>query len=169
MTIERKNIRKKIVEVLTGATSAGDNVVASRTTKPFIEQLPAISVYTLADSVAQELTQTPRVMHRTIELVIDAHIADPNDPTDALDEIGEAIEQALSADETLGGLAEDLKLTDCQINLEGEANAILGAIRLTFEVTYLSAHPKETATTEFSELDAVWTDMAQDRIFLGEA
>lgn len=150
---QRKVIRQAIVARLIAAnTAAGARVTSTRIDPYKKTRLPAISVYCLrepvvnagSDSSIREITRDAKV-----EIVGTVAHSDALPADDAMDDIAEQIEDAMSLDETLGGAAADsvLESTEIQIDDEGGPDPLVGRIVLTYSITYRTTPPEGTADT----------------------
>lgn len=102
MAHPRTLIRNAVVAMLIAAnTDAGVRVTATRVEPNKKTQLPAVSVYTLSESIDVEESNdhAPRELERHLQLEIAAWVADSDAlPVDvAMDEIAEQIEAAMDA------------------------------------------------------------------------
>lgn len=145
MSLERKNIRAKVAEILGTIPIPGINgVFPSRQARVAPEEMPCILVYTKSES-AEEGIAAPRQYKRTLKLVTEVVRIDvgPTAVDDFLDTVADEIEQRLFKNETLDGLASDTKLSDTEIDFVTDAENEIGFCRLTFDVTYWTNAPRE--------------------------
>ena len=81
-TLTRKKIRDNVKALLLGNTDAGNNVFISRVNKPFLEELPAIFIYTGTDT--PRLTKKLETNYYTVcDLVIEC-VVSQNDENDII-------------------------------------------------------------------------------------
>jgi hypothetical protein len=150
---QRKLIRQAIVARLLAAnTAAGDRVTSTRIDPHKKTRLPAISVYCLRepvvdpgmDSSIRELTRDAK-----FEIVAWVRHSDSLPAADAIDDIAEQIENAMSSDETMGGAASDssLESTEIEIADEGGPDPLVGIVALTYSVIYRTSPVDGTADT----------------------
>jgi len=148
---QRQKIRQAVVDALRNKTSAEDRVAETRILPWRRHQLPGIAVYTLSETVDEASAQTaPRELERTVQLAIEAAVRYSDDVDDALDSLAEEIERVIHADDTLGGNASDCVLSATEVDIVGDADQMIGAIRLTYNVKYYTYAP----AAEDVELDA---------------
>lgn len=165
MTSKRKSIRHAIAAALTGNTSAGANVFASRTRSIPASKLPAILVYTSSET-AEVFNQSPRELRRTLSVGIEIAARADDDLDDALDDIAEQVERVMSEHQTLSGTASDVLLTGTEITLTKDGDNQHGAAILTYEVTYYTVDvsegiegpgvPDENVLRPFERAGAEW-------------
>lgn len=97
-------------------------------------QLPGVAVYTLNEPV--ERLTLARHQQRTLDLVIDVHVATTGDVDTETDDLCVGVEQAMEADPRFAGLAKDSFLAATEIGLSGEADQRHGLARLTYTIVY---------------------------------
>lgn len=142
MAHPRKLVRQAVVALLTGATSAGARVDATRVEPHRKTQLPAISVYTLSEeSTPESATSAPRELLRIVRVEIAGFVAhsDAVPVDDAMDNLAEQIEAAMDADRYLSGAAGEsvLERTEMQVREEdGRSDPLVGIVTLTYAVEY---------------------------------
>lgn len=168
----RKLIRKKIVEILTGATDAGVRVFPNASVPPAEEELPVILVYPRSES-AGKYAESPRELERDLDLAIEIVAKGPEVNVDLetpkegektlediLDDIADQIECAMSRDETLQGTADDSILTNTEFEFESVGGLPIGSARLTYSVTYFTMLPrdvsKQSGLAAFKKVEADW-------------
>lgn len=164
----RKVIRKKIAEILKDKTNAGGRVYPNATVPPWQEELPVILVYTVSEN-ASKYAEAPRELERalsvTIEIIaegpeVNEELADfkPGEVSveDQVDNIAEQVENAMSADETFGGLTDDSILTNTEFEFDGNGGSPIGSARLTYSVTYFTMSPR--SNPEFPAFNTAGVD-----------
>ena len=144
ITHQRQKIREAIVNILIDRTDAKKFVKPNFTAPIFIEDLPAILIYTRSEDI-EEFSISPRELKRTMQLVIEIVSAGTNDINlqDQLDTISEQVEQLLSQDDTLDCTVEDIILNSVEFEFIDEGNKPTGSARLIYSVIYLTEMPKE--------------------------
>jgi len=165
---KRKDIRKRVVELLKGKTAAKDAVFPNASVPPWHEELPVILVYPRNEN-ASEYAIAPRELKREVQIGIEIIATGPETDEegqsppegesleDILDNLAEEIERILAADETFGGLADDSILTGTDFTFDSEGGAPVGSCRLTYNVTYYRPSPDlEPGHDVFSKADAKW-------------
>lgn len=134
---QRAAIRHAVRDLLIGQTSAGSRVHATRILPYRKHELPAISVYTLEESVDPESRETaPRELDRRLQLEVAGWVAPAADLDDAMDALALEIEKAMHADRYLGGTVADSVLDGTTMGLHGEGDSQMGLVTLTYDVTY---------------------------------
>ena len=145
---QRRLIRDKVIDILTGITgvaNAGAAVFGNRSKKVYPEEMPALIVYTRNEQAEIEVA-APRSYKRVLRLAVEV-ITDTKDddarPDDVVDELCAEIERRLFLDETLSGLAADLRLSDTEMETNSDGETQHAAARITFEVDYWTDAPEE--------------------------
>lgn len=151
----RKIIRKKIAEILTDATDAGARVFPNASIPPWSEELPCILVYQKNEPV-REFSAAPRELERSLNIEIEIVAQGPEVNVDMqtpagiktlediLDDIAEQVEQALAADETLGGVCSDSILNDTNFEFDSAGTGPIGSAILNYTVTYYTMSPRSS-------------------------
>tara|TARA_B110000483_G_scaffold201736_1_gene242938 strand:- start:57 stop:500 length:444 start_codon:yes stop_codon:yes gene_type:complete len=118
----RQQIRERVVTVLTGLTTTGNNVFETRIYPLQNTALPALIVYTNSEESEPEVIGTNRLMSRNLSLTVECYVKQTSNPNDGVDTICEEVEKAIANDTTLNGLAKDcyVSSTDTEKNSEGE-------------------------------------------------
>jgi len=138
MAHARKQIRDEVVTILTNAQVA-DTISKSRVYPIPANTVSMALVYTNTDSVSQTTLTYPRKFDREMMLVVECVARDSDYLDDRLDRLCEAVENAIGADNTLGGKVKDCILTDTQITLDFSGDAPIGSARMQFRVSYRTA------------------------------
>lgn len=173
MSKERLAIKKEILRRLTDKTDAECRVYMNPTTDQWEEELPAIHIFARNESL-EELTQAPRVMKRTLEMVVEIFGAATNETglDECLDTIADQVEIELTKDDAFklpNGecLIEDILLNNVEFEYQGEGNLPMGSARLIFNITYLKGAPDHVSqqlgvsSGDLSGIDVDW-DLAKD-------
>lgn len=143
MSIQRKRIREKMVEILrAGATQVGEKVYGSRARAFFQEELPAVCVYFYNETV-EEFNASPRELKRTAKFRVEVLAKADEDLDNLMDEIGDEVEKILHNANDLDGLVNDLVLSDSQAAILADGEQPVGSLQLTFDVEYLTLAPGE--------------------------
>lgn len=177
MLHQRQLIREAAKAALLGKTAAGDRVYETRVLPLRRIDLPAISIYTMEETVEPESrTTAPRELKRTVQLNIHAFVEEGDNVDDAMDALAMQIERAIHADDTLGGTASDCILASTELDVGEEGQRLVGTVVLTYEVdyyTYAPAEaPAEAGVADFERADIRYTpglsvheeDQARDRL-----
>lgn len=143
MPHQRQLIRQAVRDLLIGKTAAGTRVSTTRIYPYRKPELPAISVYTLEETVNEEGSNTaPREYTRDLELEISGFVHGGADVDDAMDELALEIENAMAADPYLGGTVGDSMLQGTTMGLTGDGDTLTGMVTLTYAVTYRTLAPE---------------------------
>jgi hypothetical protein len=143
MPHQRKVIRDAIRALLVGQTVADDRVTATRVLPYRRSELPAISIYTLDETVhAESRTTAPRELSRELRLEIAGWVAHGAGMDDAMDALALEIETAMHADPYFGDAAADSILETTTMGVRGEGDSLTGLVTLTYAVTYQSPAPE---------------------------
>lgn len=135
----RRQIRDAVVTALTGLSSTGARVSATRKYTHGKASLPALAVYTLDEESESETLGTAGLLARSLRLVVTGYARASNSVEDTLDQIAAEVEAALAGEPTLGGLAKRSTLIGTEIEIEEQAEQPIGSIRLIWRVDYLTA------------------------------
>jgi hypothetical protein len=134
MSHVRQQIREYFGTTLTGLATTGSNVTESRVYP--LETLPALVIYTKSESSEPIVIGTNRVLMRELEVAVEGYAKATTNFDDTIDTICKEVEEAISADVTLGGIAKDAFINSTEINFNGEGEKPLGYVNMTFLVQY---------------------------------
>lgn len=149
MSSERKAIRAAMVAALSGKTSAATRVFANRTDPVMdqatdidagTEEFPVLLVFTRSET-SEVFDESPRRYRRKAEVLVEGTLNAGDQSDDALDDLADEIENAVLVDDTLGGTANDVKLTGTTMVLGSNGRKTIGGVTLTFEVEYFTYAP----------------------------
>jgi hypothetical protein len=163
----RKKIRDAVVELLTTVdeedvypTDAEDRVFANRVTPAFIDELPAIGVYTLTEQV-ERINASPIIYMRKPSVVIEILVESNSNIDDSLDYISAQVEQVMLSAGFLKN-SEGVELLDGFIELGTTEQAMadngerqMGSSRTTYVLPYQTETPFDT---DLENLDVVEAD-----------
>lgn len=141
MAHRRQQIREATVAALKGKTAAVDRVSKTRAVPYRLNELPAVSVYTVEEEVVPRLPDLGRTVTLAIVGVVSLTLAHPN-VDDELDALALEIETAMNADPTLGGAATLTYLVATAIDVVDEQGRPVGGIRLTYHAKYTTSTKK---------------------------
>ena len=131
---KRKQIRDQVETVLTGLTTTGANVFASRVYPLQASQLPGLLIYT------EEEESEPGgsgAINRMLSLAIEGHVkAVGGVIDDTLDTIAEEVEAAIDEDRSLNGLAVYAYIASTEIEFDAESEKPVGIIIMKFMINY---------------------------------
>lgn len=139
----RTLIRNAIGARLTagGAVVATANLLRGRNNTLASLSFPAAAVYATEEQIeVRSLAPTDRVQYRQLAVNVDYFTAAVGITAidDLFDTGSAAVEAAVLADVTLGGLCRDLHLSSVQYVIEDDENVRWGVARHTFNCIYLT-------------------------------
>jgi hypothetical protein len=173
-------IRAAAVDMLLGQTDAGARVHRTRSLPVRKTPLPAISIYTLEESVTPESIDTaPRELTRELPLLIEGWVRAENadNADDVMDELAFQIEAAMHADPYLRDTAAESILDSTVMEVIEDGDRVMGLIVLTYAVTYRTLAPEAptnldeflTAPTKYRIPGTTDANDAEDLIDVREA
>lgn len=134
----RQQIREAFATVLTNATVA--SVISSSRVYPLPPTTTtAALIYTNTDSVTDTTLTAPRNLTRELIIVVECVARKLADLDDQLDTLCKNVENAVGANNTLGGLVKDCILADTIITHDFNGDAPIGSARMQFRVMYRTA------------------------------
>ena len=136
MSHVRQQIRDYFESQLTGLSTTGSNVYATRVYPIASPQLPALLIYTQSESIEEYSFSGKRTQNRTLSVIVEGYVRGTSNFDNTLDTICKEVEVAILDAPSLGGLAINTELTSSEADYSGESEQPLGTIRLTFEVQY---------------------------------
>lgn len=140
----RKLIRDNIVTSLTGLSSTGSNVYASRVYPLTANKLPGLAIYTNSEQVQYRTMAPPRTLIRTMTVNVEIYVKAVTTFDDDIDTVVAEVEAALHTDLTRGGYAEDTKITSLDVQFSGDGDQPVAGARLDVEVTYFATEGSPT-------------------------
>lgn len=135
MSHRRTLIREAAVQILTGATAAGDRVIGNRVAPLWDMPLPVVLVYAREESV-RSIGSRPKPMERRLQLAIQIVAKADADLDKTLDDVALQVEQAFEANPTLKRTALGTNLVSTELDVSAAGDEPVGAARLTYEVIY---------------------------------
>lgn len=163
----RKFIRKKILEVLKGAKiqEVGDDVFSRKTSNHDDGSLPYIIVYPNSEA-ADRFDEAPKRYKRSFDVVIEYISSHDSDDllSDELDDASYQIEAAIESNKILQGLEdlfpgqclEDTEITNVQYDMQSEGSSPIGAVRMTYSITYIDRPYTEKLYNTLSKVETEW-------------
>jgi hypothetical protein len=136
MSHVRQQIREYFESQLSGLSTTGTNVFASRVYPLAAPKLPALLIYSQSESIEEHSFSGNRTQNRTLSVIVEGYVRGTSGFDDTLDTICKEVEVAILDAPTLGGLAINTELTSSEADYSGEGDQPVGTIRLTFEVQY---------------------------------
>jgi hypothetical protein len=159
LSIERKEIRNKVVEILKRSKIVDVNEIrANRSIVYDQEKLPSISVYTRNESTESVLSDAPVQLKRVIDLLVEVSVSSDKDDlaADKLDDLCHKVENALMADDSLGGTCDRINLARVDFSYEGEGTKHLHHTAImnwqVYYVTYLPRNLFDQKTSDFNTI-----------------
>lgn len=132
----RQSIRENVETTLTGLTTTGSRVYASRVFPLAADKLPGLAIYSSDESTEYVTTGLPRTQLRTLSINVEAYVRGSSNYDDSLDTICSEIEAALYTDGTRGGYAKDTKITAMDSEFSGDGDQPVARATLRVEVEY---------------------------------
>ena len=133
----RKQIRDHVITTVTGLTTTGTRVFASRVYPNEAAKLPLLCVYSLNEA-SELIAMNGNQLLRSLEIVVEGYAKAKTNLDDTLDTIAKEVEEALAIDPTRGGLAHKTVINDTEISLSEEGEQPIGVIRMRFQVDYVT-------------------------------
>jgi hypothetical protein len=131
----RKLIRDNIETTLTGLSTTGSNVFASRVYPIQSAKMPGLCIYTSSETIEAQTIKPPRGLIRSLEVSVEAYVESAT-ADDVLDTIAAEIEAAMTTDLTRGGNAKDTRLVSFEADFAGEGERPVVVGRFIFEIVY---------------------------------
>ena len=166
--MKRKFIREKIQEVLKAAKIPGvdQDVFCRKSTPHDDESLPYIIIYTNTEN-AQRFDEAPKRYKRSLEIVVECISIESTDQElcDELDALSYDVENAIESNKTLqgfepfdnnGSCLEDTEVTSIQYDSQSDGSSPIGAVRLTYSITYIDKPYTEKTFNEFNTVETEW-------------
>ena len=135
----RKQIRDRVKALVTGLTTTGSRVYASRIYPLQNDNLPGLCIFTENEEIDDEEGKVERLQHRYLNVVVTGHAKVTSGLDDDLDTIAEEVETAVFADRFLNGLAMALDLISIETGFSADAEKPSGEIEIKFRVQYFTA------------------------------
>lgn len=133
----RRQIIDQLVTTVTGLTTTGANVKASRVYPVQGSELPALVVYATEETVLEDQS-TLDIDYRSLSVVIEGYAEGETgaDVDDTLDLIASEVETAVLADLDVNALAVSIRLTGTSIEMRGDGDQATASIQIEFTVNY---------------------------------
>lgn len=132
----RKQIRDAVQAYLAANVTTAISVLAGRVHPAEKQILPALLIYTNAESIedmAKATTGRDRKLSRTLTMTIEA-LAMGDDVIDTLDAIAAQVEPLAMA--AVPAWVKEIELTETAVELTGDALEPAGMLRLTYDLVY---------------------------------
>ena len=131
----RKLIRDDIETTLTGLSTTGSNVFASRVYPIQTARMPGLCIYTSSETIEAQTIKPPRGLIRSLEVSVEAYVESAT-ADDVLDTIAAEVEAAMTTDLTRGGNAKDTRLVSFEADFAGDGERPVVVGRFIFEIVY---------------------------------
>ena len=129
-------IREEATNTLTGLTTTGSNIFASRVHNLEQIKLPALLLYT-RDLESEPIVMNPaRTIEKNITLHVEGYVKQNTNYDDKIDDICQAVEDALYGNRLLNNLAKDTFLNETLVEYESEGDNPLARVVMDFQVVY---------------------------------
>ncbi|MEZ0231898.1 MAG: hypothetical protein ACAH12_03590 [Methylophilaceae bacterium] len=129
----RKQLRDRAVTALTGLAITQEKVFASRVYEIEDSELPCLLISTEQDSAETGSMGYPRLITRTIYLVVKVCVKSSKNFDDKVDAICLEVEEKLASEITLGGLCMDLKLLQTTMEFEAGGESAVGFASMVWQ------------------------------------
>ena len=136
MSHVRQQIRERIAANVTGLTTTGSNVFASRVYNISTSELPALLVYAISESSERDSFLSTNGLERSVDILVEGYATTSANLDSVLDTISAEVETAVAGDPTCNGLCKDIFLSNTDVDLTPDGQKPVGSIKLTFECTY---------------------------------
>lgn len=135
----RQQIRQAVTAALTGLTTTGANVFASRVYQMTANELPGLIIYTGDDSNPEnviDVTLTDEAQKtRELAIIIEGYSAASSNLDNTLDAIAEEVETVMDS-HNFSAVLKWLQLQSTTIAMRGDADQPTGVVRLEYRAIY---------------------------------
>ncbi|WP_428673707.1 hypothetical protein [Reyranella sp.] len=134
----RRRIVLAVVAALRPLVDAGTvtAIAAGRAAPQPVAKAPYLLVYARTEQSRSINMDDDRRLQRSPTLAIEAVFASVEDSDEKGDDLALAVEVAMAADSTLGGLIKDIELARTDLDARADGETRLGRVRLEFAVEY---------------------------------
>lgn len=132
----RQQIRERVATILTGLTTTGTRVYASRVYPMADANLPGLVIYATEETAEITTLGSPRRSARVLRLVVEGRAKAVSGLDNTLDTICKEVEAAMAADPTLNNIVNDHHLANTSIALTGEGEQPVGVATMEFSIMY---------------------------------
>lgn len=133
----RQQIRVAAAAALNGLATTGSRVFTTRIYSLQPSDLPALRIYVGDEKLDMKEPAAPRLRERQLVLIVQAVVAANSGYDDTMDQIVKEVENALDANNTLGGLVKAVEPHEYpRPRFGGEGDTIIGEQELTFMTLY---------------------------------
>lgn len=135
----RQQIREQVGTTLTGLTTTGSNVFESRVYPLSDASLPALIIYSKAETSSISTMGTGLGIDRTMTLTIEAYVKANLTFDDTIDTICAEVEVAMGTDPKLNGKVRFSYLESTDIDYDGDGENPIGYATMNYVVEYRTA------------------------------
>lgn len=133
----RKQIRVAAAAQLTGLATTGSRVFVDRARRIQPTDLPALKIFLGDENIDMKEPMAPRLRERQLVLIVEAVVAANTAYDDTMDQIVKEVENALDANNGLGGLCKAIEPHEYpRARFGGDADTVVGSQELHFMVLY---------------------------------
>ena len=136
MSHVRQQIREQIGTILTGLASTGSNVYESRVYPLNEANLPALLIYTKAETSSISTIGTSLGVDREITVIVEAYVKANSNFDDTVDTVCAEVEVAMGSNRTLNDTARLNYLESTDIEFSGDGENPVGVATMSFIVQY---------------------------------
>ena len=129
-------IREIATSTLTGLTTTGSNIFASRVHNLEAIKLPALLLYTRDLESEPLVLGSARTIEKNLTLHVEGYVKQNTNYDDKIDDICVEVEEALFTNRLLNNLVKDTFLTESVIEYENEGETPLARVLMDFQVVY---------------------------------
>ena len=129
-------IRETATSTLTGLTTTGSNIFASRVHNLEAIKLPALLLYTRDLESEPLVLGSARTIEKNLTLHVEGYVKQNTNYDDKIDDICVEVEEALFTNRLLNNLVKDTFLTESVIEDENEGEPPLARVLMDFQVVY---------------------------------
>jgi hypothetical protein len=130
----REQIRNAVVTAVTGLTTTGTRVYASRVLPLTATDLPALCVYTRQDSPDYTRGTAQNRPARLLDVRVQGFV--DGDDQSVLDDIAAEVETAIYGNAPLAALTRLIWLADQSMSVDGEGETLISVIDIGFNMQY---------------------------------
>jgi len=136
MSHVRQQIREQIGTILTGLASTGSNVYESRVYPLNESNLPALLIYTKAETSSISTIGTSLGVDREITVIVEVYVKANSNFDDTVDTVCAEVEVAMGSNRTLNDTARFNYLESTDIEFSGDGENPVGVATMSFIVQY---------------------------------
>lgn len=134
----RGQIKQAVATAVTGLATTSSRVFVQRTEPLQDEELPALLVYSLTETSSAETIGAPRLLRRTLQVMVEAVVKAQGDTTTVLDQIAVEVETAIAGNVPLNALVKNLMLESSTTVITGEGELPASGLRLQYAAEYMT-------------------------------